>query len=124
MTTADHRAMARRYLRTSQMLRERDALIEAGEIIWGALVHALNAMAHSRQRRHRSNNRSRREFLQAMIDANALDESDMLAFMTSGLALHERFYRARLEDAALASDLNVARALVERLLTRESVGAA
>ena len=111
-----HRIIARRYLRTAGFLIEHGFCTEAGEITWGALVHALNALARKRHRRNLGNNRARREFMEYMVGVGALKESDMDAFFSIGLSLHSHFYHPHMNDDALASDLGVARALTERLL--------
>lgn len=59
MNETAHITQARRYLRLSDVLRERGLLSESGDMIWGAMVNAVDASSHKRHVRHRGNNRSR-----------------------------------------------------------------
>lgn len=119
MNEFGHRSRAQRYSRSSEMLRRQGLLLEGGEIAWGGLIHALNAMAHKHHRRHRATNFKRQEFLMDMARLGVLDGSAVNDFGSVGLALHERFYRAEREDPALSLDIVAAQNLIERLLAAQ-----
>lgn len=116
MNEAGHRDLARRYSRSSEMLRERGLSLEAGEMAWGSLVQAIDAMAHRHHRRHCGTNRRRRDFIRDMMRSGALHFSALGIFVSCGVELHGAFYGAKIDDETLAGDLSAVESLIDKLL--------
>lgn len=90
--------------------------LEAGEILWGALVHGIDCLAHKHGRRDRGSNRAREGLMEDMATLGVIDNDDVGIFKYNGIPLHARFYKASEEDEALIGDMDAARWLVDRLL--------
>lgn len=120
---AERDAAARRYLESSARIAAIGCHIEAGEVMWGALTNALNALSRKRRNRDLGSNGARVQFIRDMIDERVLLKGDMHFFYGVGAGLHKRFYTPPARDDDYADDLADIRALVERLLAAAIGGA-
>ena len=82
---------ALRYMQSAATIAEQGLYAEAGEIMWGALVNALNALARMRLNRDMGTNGARRQFMKDMIEAGALTQSDLNSFFANGVSMHSHF---------------------------------
>lgn len=119
MTADEHAATAAMLLAESANLaRQPRTALAAGELVWGATIHALNAIAH-RERRNPRHLRQRRD-LENLITQVAPDAATQTVWMNGLRAaqrrLHNHFYTGQLADADLASWINSGIGLVRRLL--------
>lgn len=67
-------------MRLSRELRDRNLLSESGEMLWGPMINALDAIAHRRHGRHLGNNAERLRLLADMIRLGRIASSDIDAF--------------------------------------------
>lgn len=119
MTGDEHVSIATMLLAESTALAQQPrTALAAGELIWGATVHALNAIAHlvSGNSRHW---RQRRD-LEKLI-TQVVPDDETLADLLDGLnltqrRLHNHFYTGQLPDAALPGMINAGMTFVRRLL--------
>ena len=119
MTADEHAATAEMLLAESANLaRQPRTALAAGELVWGATIHALNAIAH-RERGNPRHLRQRRD-LENLIRQVAPDAAAQAIWMnglrTAQRRLHNHFYTGRLEDADLAAAIATGIGRVRRLL--------
>lgn len=119
MTEDEHAALAELMLATSVPLaRDSRTAIMAGELVWGAVVHALHAVGHAASIRpqHPTKNNGMINILRT-IDAQA-DVQDALegGLRRAQRRLHNNFYTARLSEAQLADEIAGGVAFVGLLL--------
>ena len=119
MTWEQHAAISEMLLSVAAPLAQNPrTALAAGELIWGAAVHAFSAIEGHPGERHRQP-RTRKEFLRIIDGINNSQQSreDLIA----GLAvtqrrLHDHFYTGRFSDAQLADSIGKGTAFVNRLL--------
>lgn len=99
MNAAEHRAAARRLVPASEGSLSRHCPPLAGEVLWGAAINALDALAHERGERHLGDMRQRRRFGLRMIADVAPAQSDMDALHKSAARLHNHWQLYRKIDA-------------------------
>lgn len=119
MTGEEHDAMAAMLANMAEdMGRASPAALVAGELLWGATVHACSAIAHRTGRRP-AHPRQRRQ-LERLL-ASAAPNETILAALIRGLSivqkrLHNHFYTGQLSDRELAGHLDTGAELVRSLL--------
>lgn len=106
MTADEHADTAAMLLAESANLaRQPRTALAAGELVWGATIHALNAIAH-RERGTPRHLRQRRD-LENLIRQVAPDAGTQSEWMeglrAAQLRLHNHFYTGQLADADLTS---------------------
>ena len=110
MTADEHAATAAMLLAESANLaRQPRTALAAGELVWGATIHALNAIAHH----ERGNSRHLRQGrdLENLITQVAPDDATQTVWMnglhTAQRRLHNHFYTGQLSDATLMAWMDV-----------------
>ena len=119
MTGDEHVSIATMLLAESTALAQQPrTALAAGELIWGATVHALNAIAHlvSGNSRHWRQRRDLEKLLTQVVP-----DDETLSDLLDGLnltqrLLHNHFYTGQLSDAVLPGMINAGMAFVRRLL--------
>ena len=119
MTADEHAATAEMLLAESANLaRQPRTALAAGELVWGATIHALNAIAH-RERGNPRHLRQRRD-LENLIRQVAPDPAAQTVWMNGLRAaqrrLHNHFYTGQLSDTDLMEWITAGIGLVRRLL--------
>lgn len=119
MTAEEHASTAAMLLAESANLaRQPRTALAAGELVWGATIHALNAIAH-RERGNPRHWRQRRD-LENLIRQVAPDADTQTEWMgglrEAQLRLHNHFYTGQLADADLAERIAAGIDLVGHLL--------
>lgn len=103
-------------MRLSHELRDRNLLSESGEMLWGAMINALDAISHRRYGRHLGNNAERRRLLADMIRLGRIESADIDAFAGAVRVLHDDFYHPNRDDRMMLTHIASARDLVMLLL--------
>ena len=116
MRTTDHIAAARGFMETGVRLREWGDNRAAGEVIYGGVAEAINALAHDLGMKRARSVARRTRILGAFINRGKLVKSDNLLFHSNAMALHNHFYRGHLSSEDERRCLNGASALAMRLI--------
>ena len=119
MTAEEHADTAEMLLAESANLaRQPRTALAAGELVWGATIHALNAIAH-RERGTPRHQRQRRD-LENLIRQVAPDAGTQSEWQdgldTAQRRLHNHFYTGQLADADLTSAIAFGIGVVRQLL--------
>ena len=119
MTAEEHADTAAMLLAESANLaRQPRTALAAGELVWGATIHALNAIAH-REHGNPRHWRQRRD-LENLITQVAPDAATQTVWMNglraAQLRLHNHFYTGQLADADLAAWITGGIGVVRQLL--------
>ena len=119
MTAGEHADTAAMLLAESANLaRQPRTALAAGELVWGATIHALNAIAH-RERGNPRHQRQRRD-LENLIRQVAPDAGTQSEWQdgldTAQRRLHNHFYTGQLPDTELVGLINVGIGVVRQLL--------
>ena len=119
MNWEEHAAISKMLLGVAAPLAQNPrTALAAGELIWGAAVHAFSAVAGHPSERHRQP-RTRKEFLRIIDGIN--DGHQSREDLITGLGvtqrrLHDHFYTGRFSDNQLADSIGKGTAFVNRLL--------
>lgn len=116
MKHEEHVSAAQDFLEASALLRERGFDRIAAESMWGALVDAINALAHIDGDGHARRIRDRKQVISAFIERDVLGEDVALAFQSDAIALHNYFYDGNMRSEAFAAHMRAARALATKIL--------
>lgn len=119
MTTDEHASTATMLLAESTALaRQPRTALAAGELIWGATVHALNAIAHlvSGNSRHWRQGRDLEKLLTQVVNDDATLSDLLDGLHLAQRRLHNHFYTGQLTDANLAEMIDAGMTFVRRLL--------
>ena len=113
MTAGEHYGAADLLLQAASLLRQHNLDIAAGECLWGATVHAIDAIGHraNQNDRHAGNNRQR-----AAILAQTSLQDPIIGFTTVKDKLHNHFYTGLLSESDLNADVNIGFAFVQDLM--------
>ena len=114
------------HVATSEMLlsaaeplaRNRRTALAAGELVWGAAVHALSAVEAHPTERHRQP-RTRNQFLRIIEDIGdgyQYHEDLVVGLGVTQRKLHDHFYTGRFSDEELAESISKGTAFVRQLL--------
>ena len=119
MIKDEHAALAELMLATSVPLaRDYRTAMMAGELVWGAVVHALHAVGHAAavQPQHPTKNNGMMNILRT-IEARADVQSEFPdRLRRAQRRLHNNFYTARLGEAQLADEITAGTVFVRLLL--------
>ena len=117
MNHAQHIAATELCLFSESLLTQSSAGLVAAEAMWGAAVHAIDAINHARGvNRHAGSNATRRNILRFLEEGHGLGPDLTDAFKASLIVLHNHFYTGRLSEAELGDDLQKGRDFVTTLL--------
>ena len=112
MTAPEHIATARRMLELSdQLLADGDKML-AAEALWGAAIHAVNAVAMQRNLRHGKYSQKFAVVRRLSGGRNDLTEG----FLTARRALHVYFDKGHLTDRQLFEGMETVKDFVSRTL--------
>ena len=117
MNHAEHIEVVELCLYHAESLAESGAGILAAEAMWGAAIHAIDAINHARRvNRHAGNNRDRRNILRLLEEKYDLESQLARSFMGAPTKLHNHFYTGRLSDTELEEHLEAGRAFVSTMI--------
>lgn len=94
----------------------------AGEMLWGALACALDALSRKRYGHDLGTNRARLDFIDDMGNMGHMLADDVFLFRSNAVALHSHFYKPWMPYDKLMRDIFVVRSFIERILAMESEG--
>lgn len=126
MNAGGHTALAKLMLENAERhRRDGRTLIIAGELVWGAAVHAIHAAGHtmSHSARHPINHIGLYDMLMILGTDNDLQKTLAEGLGIVQRRLHNNFYTGCLSEADLANDLNDGFAFVGLLLDRAAPAA-
>ena len=119
---ARHIELAVRYLQTSANLQNGGFNNEAAEMVWGAIVNAIESIGHidAGNERRNLNNRARRDL------ARNLPAIEFEQYHDAQTKLHDHFYHDLLNEeefhAEIASGRTYAQQLIQTALQRQPGG--
>ena len=119
MTGDQHAAVSSMLLSVSAPLsRNPRTALAAGELVWGAAVHAFSAIDSHSSERHRQP-RTRNEFLRIIegMEDDDQNREDLIAGLNlTQRKLHDHFCSGRFSDDELADSIQKGTAFVRHLL--------
>ena len=119
MTADEHASTAEMLLAESANLaRQPRTALAAGELVWGATIQALNAIAHLERGtpRHLRQGRDLENLIRQIAPDAATQTAWIDDLRTAQRRLHNHFYTGQLSDADLAATIVVGIRFVRRLL--------
>lgn len=108
MNADEHIALAELMLENAKLhTQDSQTLIIAGELVWGASVHAIHAAGHtmSHSARHPINHVGLYDTLMTLGTDNDLQKTMAEGLSIAQRRLHNNFYTARLSETELVEDL-------------------
>ena len=116
MNYEEHVSVARIFVEISVNLKIEAAGMLACEALWGAAVHAIDAVSHSQSAEHAVRNRVRDQIVGRLDEKYNLGTFLTNGFTTAKDKLHNHFYTGRLGELDVSENLIIGRAFVNRLL--------
>lgn len=109
---ARHIELAVRYLQTSATLQNGGFNNEAAEMVWGAIVNALESIGHidAGNERRNLNNRARRDLVRN-LPAIAFEE-----YHAAQVRLHDHFYHDTLDEEEFQAYMARGRAYAQQVI--------
>ena len=118
--TARHIQLAERYLQTAASFQSGGYNNEAAEMVWGAIVNAIESIGHLDTGNSNRNlsNKARRDL------ARNLSDTIFEKYQSAQIRLHDHFYHDTLSESDFQSHITRGRAyaqeLIEMALQRQS----
>ena len=114
MLTAEHAQTALEFLDASDREFEQGEILQGAEKLWGAVVHAVIAVAQQRGWPHHHSHRSMKNAVSRLAKEyeDPLLESDF----STAEKFHRHFYHDSMEDWERDADRPIVRRFVERTL--------
>ena len=119
MIQYEHAALAELMLATSVSLaRDSRTAIMAGELVWGAVVHALHAVGHATDIRpqHPTKNNGMMNILRTIEPRDDVQNELGGSLRRAQRRLHNNFYTARLNESQLSNEITAGVVFVRLLL--------
>ena len=109
---ARHIELAVRYLQTSATLQNGGFNNEAAEMVWGAIVNAIESIGHidAGTERRNLNNKARRDLVRTLSAAS------FAQYQVAQTRLHDHFYHDLLNEEEFHANIASGRAYAQQLL--------